>query len=94
MKKYPTVCGMPIPVKKISDKEMELVAEARFINFVNMLAKKHGVTITECDTKNHIICFDGDQANVDAFSAELCDILEVVPDDPKQEVIDRWPSLK
>jgi hypothetical protein len=85
---------MNIPVKKVTDKEMELKADARFINFINALASKHGVTVTECDTKNRVIQFKGDQANVDAFAQELCDVLEVVEEKPGQEVIDQWPSLK
>jgi hypothetical protein len=32
---------MKVPVKKITDKEMEMRADARFINFVTALASKH-----------------------------------------------------
>lgn len=85
---------MKIPVKRITDKEMEMAADARFINFVNALASKHGVTVTEVNTQTRIICFKGDQANVDAFAQELCDVLEVVEEVQGQEAIDRWPTLK
>jgi hypothetical protein len=81
---------MNIPCKKISDKEMEMRADARFINFVTALASKHGVTVTECDTKNRIIQFKGDQPNVDAFARELCEVLEVVEELQGKEVIDQW----
>ena len=81
---------MKVPVKKISDKEMEMRADARFINFVNALASKHGVAVTECDTKTRIISFNGDQANVDAFARELCEVLEVVEELAGQEVVDQW----
>jgi hypothetical protein len=79
-----------IPHKKISDKEMEMRADARFINFVTALASKHNVTVTGCDTKTRIITFNGDQSNVDAFAHELCEVLKVVEDVAGQEVVDQW----
>jgi acetolactate synthase small subunit len=81
---------MKVPCKKITDKEMEMRADARFINFVTALANKYGVTIVECNTQTRIISFNGDQANVDAFARELCEVLEVVEDLQGQEVIDQW----
>jgi hypothetical protein len=82
-----------IPVKKITDKEMEMAADARFINLINALASKHGVTVTEVNTQTRIICFNGDQISVDAFANELCDLLEVVEEVQGQEVIDKWRNL-
>ena len=69
---------------------MEMRADARFINFVTALASKHGVTVTECNTQTRIIQFNGDQANVDAFAQELCDVLDAVEVVPGQEKVDQW----
>jgi ClpP class serine protease len=81
---------MKVPVKKITDKEMEMRADARFINFVTALASKHGVTVSEVNTQTRIIAFNGDQANVDAFAQELCDVHEAVEVDAGQEKVDEW----
>ena len=81
---------MKVPVKKITDKEMEMRADARFINFVTALASKHGVTVTEVNTQTRIIAFNGNRANVDAFAQELCDVLEAVEVVAGQEKVDEW----